>query len=596
MDKKSCFIIAAGILLVLSTIIVSGDELVGCSGTTSVTCKVVGGSNDGKLITFKNPSSYSGGVFNRGAVTFSKNSMTIKPANDFSNEVKAVKTNINVKDPSIDTGNVKFDAHGNVISTDNIDTSTAAAATPKSIPYGSESQTGLTKYEYYTDSKGNLWRYDANTKTGQQLQKDGSYGSGYVYSKGSMEDEDGFKKISADKASTIEGKTIAADEKALQDSIDKVSGKPGDIDKDKIIADLEKDRVASDKEILKLHTDAAKSSLSVDGQKYARSEDGTYSANGGVLSVDNGKVVFEDYQGRKTTLEDDNPVAVAIKENEQAHQALKDYKEGLEGADSNREGGKSRAAGADGKKAPPEKLKAIGWTEMKKQAAAAGGWFNYFTGGPFQGSIMTLGGIAGENFIWGGESAYAEIKNHLTINGWAESACRSNLDINGKRAIITSSSGNTRAHAEGEYVEVDPCFGADYNESCKKYRHYRISGEITAGEAPMKFKVYLSGKSEDWQIYDPETVELKQGETLSLSGANMYVLDTIDEYNEVCIKFEDTTQLKIVFGATFSDDDNPVCREIVEGGKRDYQQFKTQTPSASSKPKATPTKRAGLSV
>jgi len=313
------------------------------------------------------------------------------------------------------------------------------------------------------------------------------------------------------------------------------------------------------------------SRVSYAGTNYDRQTDGTYKFTddsgckaGCTINANTGKM----YDSNGGEHDVDPNVLSSIRANNEQVVAVKSGKNDV-GKDPN------KALGPDGKPLDANtNFEKMSWNDVKKQIAMSG-WFDWITGGPITGNLNTIGASwFGENFPGGGQDAYNAIKNSMTINSWAERICEHHLNnAGGTRGILTSPSGMSYAHAEGEYTTVEPCAGASYNASCKKYYAYKISAEVSAGEVPMTFNIYISGPTGSENLY-PTDVILTQGQLLSLSGASMFYWESYNLYTTICIQFTGTTNLDMLFGAAF---DNPICQPISAGAPREYQGYLTTT-------------------
>ncbi|MFC1741002.1 hypothetical protein ACFL3V_00510 [Nanoarchaeota archaeon] len=315
-------------------------------------------------------------------------------------------------------------------------------------------------------------------------------------------------------------------------------------------------------------------SFSLDGDIYTRTGPGEYKRGGVTWTVDDrgDEGVF-----LTPTNGESSKVDAEFAQNIRDAQT----KAGPADAKAAEESVRTQKSETGGKKTTPVDPKAaefksgFNWPNIANQVYASGGWFNFIFGGAFSSSFYTLGSS------WFGEGAdsTSDFGMDLTINRWAEDYCddRHLYDPNlaGSRGFITSPSGRSFAHMEGERVYIDPCLsvlGRYENASCDPYYAYKISGEISAGEGPMEFIIYLD--EEIYNIYGTYgEIELEAGEKLSLAGANMFYFETPQVYDTICIKFLNFDQVHAVFGGMFDEEDNPICQTIVAGYEREYQQF-----------------------
>jgi hypothetical protein len=338
------------------------------------------------------------------------------------------------------------------------------------------------------------------------------------------------------------------------------------------------------------------------GTKFLRTDPGTYNSGEYEVTIgtdaDGNTIYTVDYHDRRPTetlkadeLKADSAFAKDM-------QGLEDNEALAKDADGEGDAGVTATESGDGKKpATPAEPTELDWGDQVLNAIhGAGGWFNFITGGPFTNNFATLGA----SWFGEGEDVYdlgsvgTALVETFSINEMVSGICEDKLiEPGGTNAVLTSASGRSYAHMEGERTWINPCLGVvdeTENESCEPFYLYKISGEISAAEVPIDVEIRMKGVDGEVYLYpDEETLELELGERLSLSGAEMFIWETVYDYDQICMNFKNYNEIRSVFRAVIGADETELCQEIVDAYERDYQQFETEKgPSRRPSPRPTP--------
>jgi hypothetical protein len=221
--------------------------------------------------------------------------------------------------------------------------------------------------------------------------------------------------------------------------------------------------------------------------------------------------------------------------------------------------------------------------ELRRAAAAAGGWISYLQPGETTRLVRSISRWAGydEDNLGETQATVVEwMQNVFGYMNWADMACRTEISTEEGSSFV-SRSGYTSIDIEGEVQEVIPCGDISSGDftlpngssiNCAHYYKYKISGEAVPAEVAMSFHVYLNGagsdvsydENTDLHLYDGALTELnRSGTRWSLSGANMFTYESYVLFNKACLQFtgESFANLQRVIPALY-DDDNPYCNTI----------------------------------
>lgn len=242
---------------------------------------------------------------------------------------------------------------------------------------------------------------------------------------------------------------------------------------------------------------------------------------------------------------------------------------------------------------PPDSPPGFAWPngeQLANAARRAGGWFNFFLGEQenqrFARMVSRWAGYDEDNPAC--PQCVEWLHKVFGYDAWADMACRKNLMSGEYGTTFVSRSGFTSFDITGEKKIIYPC-GEDEvrgafplpngsTMNCAPYYDYKVSGSATPAETDMEFKVYLNAEDtgtgfdalQDLSVYYDEltnesaNIKLnRSGAPWSLSGPNMFVYQSYDAYDRVCMHFTADTMNKIQnIIPAFYDENNPYCNTI----------------------------------